>query len=98
MTDAAESAATMHRPGMKALLAVVAAGGVDIFYADAIDRLSRSRADIATLFDYLEFRGIPPGDAQRGHSHAAAHRYDWYHQRRAVERHQRHDARCASAL
>ena len=57
-TDAAESAATMHRPGMKALLAAVTAGGVDIVYADAMDRLSRSQADIATLFDRLRFRGI----------------------------------------
>ncbi|PTW47930.1 DNA invertase Pin-like site-specific DNA recombinase [Sphingomonas faeni] len=57
-TDAAESAATMHRPGMKALLAAVAAGGVDIVYADAMDRLSCSQADIATLFDRLRFRGI----------------------------------------
>jgi site-specific DNA recombinase len=57
-TDAAESAATMHRPGMKALLAAVAAGGIDIVYADAMDRLSRSQADIATLFDRLRFRGI----------------------------------------
>ncbi len=57
-TDAAESAATMHRPGMKALLAAVAAGGVDIVYADAMDQLSRSQADIATLFDRLRFRGI----------------------------------------
>ena len=58
LTDAAESAATMHRPGMKALLAAVAAGRVDIVYADAMDRLSRSQADIATLFDLLRFRGI----------------------------------------
>jgi site-specific DNA recombinase len=57
-TDAAESAATMHRPGMKALLAAVAAGRVDIVYADAMDRLSRSQADIATLFNLLKFRGI----------------------------------------
>ena len=48
----------MHRPGMKALLAAVAAGRVDIVYADAMDRLSRSQADIATLFDLLRFRGI----------------------------------------
>ncbi len=37
--DAAESAATQHRSGMKALLAGVAAGGIDIVYADAMDRL-----------------------------------------------------------
>jgi len=57
-TEAAESAATIHRPGMKALLAAVAAGGIDIVYADAMDRLSRSQADIAMLFERLRFRGI----------------------------------------
>lgn len=57
-TDAAESAATLHRPGMQALLAAVATGAVDIVYADAMDRLSRSQADIAALFERLRFRGI----------------------------------------
>lgn len=57
-TDSAESAATMHRPGMKALLAGVAAGGVDIVYADAMDRISRSQAGIANLYELLRFRGI----------------------------------------
>ena len=57
-TEAAESAATIHRPGMKALLTAVAAGGIDIVYADAMDRLSRSQADIAMLFERLRFRGI----------------------------------------
>jgi len=31
---------------MSALLATVSAGGVDIVYADAMDRLSRSQAEI----------------------------------------------------
>ncbi|MDQ0836527.1 recombinase family protein [Sphingomonas faeni] len=57
-TEAAESAATIHRPGMKALLEAVAAGGIEIVYADAMDRLSRSQADIAMLFERLRFRGI----------------------------------------
>ncbi len=57
-TDAAESAATLHRPGMQALLAAVAAGGIDIVYADAMDRLSRSQADIAMLFERVRFRSI----------------------------------------
>ncbi|KQM67985.1 hypothetical protein ASE75_03710 [Sphingomonas sp. Leaf17] len=57
-TEAAESAATIHRPGMKALLAAVEAGGIEIVYADAMDRLSRSQADIAMLFERLRFRGI----------------------------------------
>ena len=54
-TEARGSAATIHRPGMKALLAAVAAGDVniDIVYADAMDRLSRSQGGIARLFDSL---------------------------------------------
>jgi site-specific DNA recombinase len=56
--EAAESAATIHRPGMKALLAAVEAGDIEIVYADAMDRLSRSQADIAMLFERLRFRGI----------------------------------------
>jgi len=38
--DEAESAATQHRRGMKALLAAAAAGGINIVYADAMGRLS----------------------------------------------------------
>lgn len=57
-TDAAKSAATLHRPGMGGLLAALEVGGIDIVYADAMDRLSRSQADIAMLFERLRFRGI----------------------------------------
>ncbi|MEG3176593.1 recombinase family protein [Sphingomonas sp. RB3P16] len=56
--DPAESAATLHRPGMQALLAAVAAGEVDVVNADAMDRLSRSQADIATVYERLRVRGI----------------------------------------
>ena len=57
-TDEAESAATMHRPGMQALLGAVSRGEVDVVYADAMDRISRSQADIATLYERLRFRGL----------------------------------------
>jgi site-specific DNA recombinase len=43
---------------MRVLLAAVSAGGVVIVYADAMDRLSRSQADIRHLFDGLLFHGI----------------------------------------
>jgi len=56
-TDTAQSGATMHRPGMQAMLAAVASGRIDIVFADAMDRLSRSQADIATLHERLRFRG-----------------------------------------
>jgi len=57
-TDQAQSAATLHRPGIQALIAAAKSGQVDIIYADAMDRLSRSQADIATLFEQLRFLGI----------------------------------------
>ncbi len=57
-TDVTKSAATLHRPGMGALLAAIEAGSIDIVYTDAMDRLSRSQADIAMLFECLRFRDI----------------------------------------
>lgn len=57
-TDDAESAATAHRPGYQAMLRAVSSGGIDVVYADAMDRVSRSQADIATLYERLKFRGI----------------------------------------
>ena len=57
-TDSAESAATAHRPGYQAMLRAIGRGGIDIVYADALDRLSRSQADIASLYERLRFRNI----------------------------------------
>jgi DNA invertase Pin-like site-specific DNA recombinase len=57
-TDAAESGSTFYRPGMQALLAAIGQGGIDIVYADAMDRISRGQADIASLYERLKFRGI----------------------------------------
>lgn len=57
-TDVTKSAATLHRPGMGALLAAIESGGIDIVYTDAIDRLSRSQVDIAMLFERLRFHDI----------------------------------------
>ena len=57
-TDDAVSGATVHRPGYQELLAAVSRGGIDVVYADAMDRLSRSQADIAMLHERLRFRGV----------------------------------------
>lgn len=43
---------------MQALIAAAKSGQVDIVYAAAMDRLSRSQADIAPLFEHLRFLGI----------------------------------------
>lgn len=57
-TDDAESAATAHRPGYQAMLRAIENSGVDIVYSDAMDRVSRSQADIAVLYERLKFRGL----------------------------------------
>jgi DNA invertase Pin-like site-specific DNA recombinase len=40
-TVGAQSGATIHRTGLQALLAAVGTEGVDVLFADAIDRVSR---------------------------------------------------------
>lgn len=57
-SDMAISGAGMQRPGFQSLLAAAERGEFDIVLAEALDRLSRDQADIATLFKQLNFRGI----------------------------------------
>jgi len=45
-TDGSQSGGTIHRAGLQALLAAVGTGGVDVVFADAMDRVSRSQADM----------------------------------------------------
>ncbi|MEK9211346.1 recombinase family protein [Sphingomonas sp. 2378] len=58
-TDIAISGASNRRPGMTALLADASAGAFDIVLSEAIDRISRNQADIATIFQRLEFANVP---------------------------------------
>lgn len=46
-----------QRPGLNALLARVAAGGVDQVLSEALDRIARHQADSATIFETLKFNG-----------------------------------------
>jgi DNA invertase Pin-like site-specific DNA recombinase len=57
-TDEAVSGATRHRPGFQALMTDMDRLHPDIVFADAIDRLSKSQADIATFYERLTIRGI----------------------------------------
>lgn len=58
--DAAISGASMIlRPGIQKLLADAQAGKFDIVVAEALDRLSRDQADVATLFKHLQFARVP---------------------------------------
>ena len=57
--DAAVSGASVTlRPGVQALLADARAGAFDIVLSEALDRVSRDQADVATLFKHLRFAGV----------------------------------------
>jgi site-specific DNA recombinase len=57
--DAAISgASTLNRPGLLRLLADAQARRLDVIITESLDRLSRSQADIASLFERLQFLGV----------------------------------------
>lgn len=58
--DAGISGSSMIlRPGIQSLLQDAQAGQFDIVLAEALDRISRDQADVATLFKHLKFAGVP---------------------------------------
>ncbi|WCM25852.1 recombinase family protein [Sphingomonas sp. QA11] len=57
--DAAISGASVSlRPGIQALLQDAQAGKFDVVLAEALDRVSRDQADVATLYKHLQFAGV----------------------------------------
>jgi site-specific DNA recombinase len=57
--DAAISGASVIlRPGVQTLLQDAQRGRFDIVLAEALDRISRDQADVATLFKHLRFAGV----------------------------------------
>ncbi|MDQ2068245.1 recombinase family protein [Xinfangfangia sp. CPCC 101601] len=56
--DRATSGASMLRPGLQALLADALAGRFTVVIAEALDRLSRDQADVATIYKKLAFAGV----------------------------------------
>ncbi len=57
--DAAISgASTILQPGIQALLRDAQTGKFDVVLAEALDRISRDQADVATLFKHLRFAGV----------------------------------------
>jgi site-specific DNA recombinase len=58
ISDAGESAKSLHRPGMQRLLAVVEAGEVSTVIVYKLDRLTRSVADLDKLVKLFEKKGI----------------------------------------
>ena len=58
-TDAAISGASVIlRPGIQSLLQDAQMGRFDILLAEALDRVSRDQADVATLYKNLQFAGV----------------------------------------
>nr|WP_210105635.1 recombinase family protein [Neorhizobium galegae] len=58
--DAGISGASMIlRPGIQALLQDAQAAQFDIVLAEALDRISRDQADVATFYKHLKFAGVP---------------------------------------
>ena len=57
--DAGISGASMVlRPGIQTLLQDAQRGQFDLVLAEALDRVSRDQADVATLFKHLRFAGV----------------------------------------
>ena len=66
--DAAISgASTLNRPGIQRLLADAKAGRFDVVVTESLDRLSRSQADIAGLYEKLSFLGVRIETLADGH-------------------------------
>jgi DNA invertase Pin-like site-specific DNA recombinase len=57
-TDMALSGASMHRPGLQALLDRAKRDEIEVVLIEALDRISRDQADIAAIFKQLAFRGV----------------------------------------
>ncbi|TIW30867.1 MAG: recombinase family protein, partial [Mesorhizobium sp.] len=57
--DAAISgASTVLRPGIQHLVRDAQRGRFEVVLAEALDRISRDQADVATLFKHLKFAGV----------------------------------------
>ncbi len=57
--DAAISGASMaNRPGLRRLISEAEAGRFNVVVTEALDRLSRSQGDVATLYEDLRFIGV----------------------------------------
>ena len=57
-SDRAVSGASMMRSGLQKLLRDGQAGSFDVVISEALDRLSRNQADIATIYQRLQFQDI----------------------------------------
>src|SRR6185503_10599041 len=73
--DAGVSGASMIlRPGIQTLLQDAQRGQFDLVLAEALDRISRDQADVATLFKHLQFAGVPIVTLAEGEISETKHR------------------------
>src|SRR5258708_30419746 len=85
--DAAISGASVIlRPGVQSLLQDAQHGKFDIVLAEALDRVSRDQADVATLFKHLRFAGVPDRHPGRGRNLRASCRPQRHDERPVPER------------
>ena len=67
-SDAAISgASTLNRPGLQSLLADALVGRFNVIVTESLDRLSRSQADIAMLYEKMTFLGVRIETLADGH-------------------------------
>lgn len=91
--DAAISGASVVlRPGIQLLLFDAQAGQFDIVLAEALDRISRDQADVATLFKHLRFCRREDHHAGRGRNLRVACRPQGHNERALSERPRHEDA------
>jgi DNA invertase Pin-like site-specific DNA recombinase len=57
-SDKATSGASLRRSGIQNLLRSSATGQFDVVISEALDRLSRNQADIAPIYQKLEFQSV----------------------------------------
>jgi len=57
-SDAATSGRTTHRPGLQTLLSQARKRTFEVLICEALDRLSRGLADVARIFEELEFLDV----------------------------------------
>lgn len=60
-------ASAINRPGLQKLIADAGAAKFDVIVTESLDRLSRSQADIATIYEKLSFLGVRIETLADGH-------------------------------
>src|SRR6266700_1495439 len=91
--DAAISGASVIlRPGVQSLLQDAQRGKFDILLAEALDRVSRDQADVASLFKHLRFAGVQIVTLAEGGNLGTSCRSQRHDERSVPERPYRQDS------